>query len=74
MRNALSQEWQPLVRVRSRDGAQTYIYARDAGQHIMLMVVTIERTEAVVARVKVNPNKLRAFIENPKILGISIGH
>ncbi|HEY0006289.1 MAG TPA: hypothetical protein VGB17_16025 [Pyrinomonadaceae bacterium] len=72
LRNALSQEWQPLVRVRSREGEQTYIYARDSGQHIKLMVVNIGRKDAVVLRVKVNPDKLSAFINNPKLLGISL--
>src|SRR5918911_2115628 len=55
MRTALSPEWQPLVRVRSRDGEQLYVYAREAGENIKLMVVTIDRTDAVAARVKISP-------------------
>ena len=72
MRNALSPEWQPLVRVRSRDGEQLYVYAREAGENIKLMVVTIDRTDAVVARVKISPKRLAEFLRDPKILGISI--
>ena len=72
MRNALSADWQPLVRIRARDGDQTYVYARGVGESVNLMVVTIDRDEAVVARVKVNPEKLKAFLDNPKILGISL--
>jgi hypothetical protein len=72
MRNALSPEWLPLVRVRSRDGEQTLVYAREAGESVQLMVVNIGDTEAVVARVKVNPQKLKEFLDNPKILGISL--
>lgn len=72
MRNALSPEWQPLARVRSRDGEQVYVYAREAGENIKLMVVTIDRTDAVVARVKLSPKKLSEFLSNPKILGISV--
>ena len=72
MRNALSAEWQPLVRVRSRDGEQVYVYAREAGDNIKLMVVTIDRTDAVVARVKISPQRLAEFVSNPKILGISV--
>jgi hypothetical protein len=72
MRSALSSEWLPLVRIRSRDGEQIYVYARAAGESIQLMVVSIGRTEAVVARAKVNPQKLKEFLDNPKILGISL--
>jgi hypothetical protein len=73
MRNALSPEWQPLVRIRSREGEQTHVYAKEDGKNIKLMVVTIDRTDAVVARVKISPQRLSEFISNPKILGISIG-
>lgn len=72
MRNALSPEWRPLVRVRSRDGGQTYVYATEEGKSVKLMVVNIARDEAVIARVKVNPEKLKDFLENPRILGISL--
>ena len=72
MSSALSPEWHPLLRTRSRDGEQVYVYAREAGENIKLMVVTIDRTDAVVARVKLSPKKLREFLNNPKILGISI--
>jgi hypothetical protein len=72
MRSALSPEWQPLVRVRSRDGEQLYVYAREAGENVKLMVVTIDQTDAVVARVKLSPKRLADFLQDPKILGISI--
>ena len=72
MRSALSPEWQPLVRIRSRDGEQVYVYGREAGENIKLMVVTIDQTDAVVARVKLSPQKLSEFLNNPKILGISV--
>lgn len=72
MRNALSPEWHPLVRVRSRDGERVFVYAREAGENIKLMVVTIDRSDAVVARVKLSPKRLSEFLSNPKILGISL--
>jgi hypothetical protein len=73
MRSALKADWQPLVRVRSRDGEQVYVYARGVGNDIKLIVVTIDHTDAVIARVKVSPQKLNEFLNNPKILGISVG-
>ena len=73
LRNALSAQWQPLVRIRSRNDEQIHAYAREDGKDIKLMVVTIDRTDAVVARVKISPQRLAEFVSNPKILGISIG-
>jgi hypothetical protein len=72
LRSALSAEWQPLVRVRSGDGERVYVYAREAGENIKLMVLTIDRSDAVVARVKLSPKRLSEFLHNPKILGISL--
>ena len=72
MRGALRPEWQPLVRIRSRDGEQVYVYAREAGKNIKLLVVTIDQTDAVIARVKLSPKRLSEFLNNPKILGISV--
>lgn len=72
MRNALSPHWQPLVRLRSRNGEQMHVYAAEEGKSVKLMVVTIDGSEAVVARVKINPEKLKEFLENPKLMGISL--
>lgn len=73
MRNSLSSEWQPLVSVRQRNGDQVYIYAADAGKDIKLAVLVINQREAALARVRVNPDALRKFMDNPQILGISLG-
>jgi hypothetical protein len=70
MRNALSADWQPVVRARERDGEQVYVYAKSDGENIKLMVVTIDHTNAVVARVKISPQKLSEFLNDPKMLGI----
>jgi hypothetical protein len=73
LRTALGANWQPLARVRSRDGEQVYVYAREDGANIKLMIVTIDRDEAVVARVKFSPEKLSEFLNDPKIMGIRVG-
>ena|SRR5438067_2478322 len=72
MRNALGADWQPMMRVRSRDGEQVYVYAKGDGANIKMMVVTVDHDEAVVARFKFSPEKLSEFLNNPKILGISL--
>jgi hypothetical protein len=72
MRNALSPEWQPLVRIHSRNGEQMHIYAAEEGTSVKLMLLSIDGTDAFIARVKINPDKLKDFLENPKLLGISL--
>ena len=73
MRNSLSAEWMPLLSVRQRSGNQIYVYAAEDGKDIKLAVLSINQTEAVLARVKVDPDSLRKFLDEPKILGISLG-
>lgn len=73
LRNALDQEWQPLVRIYSRkNNEQTYIYAASEGKNVKLLVVALQPTEATLVRVKLNPNALVKFMDNPQILGISL--
>lgn len=72
MRNSLSREWSPIFRVRSRQGQQAYMYMRDSGKNVKLMLVTIEENQAAVIRATLNPEKLAEFINEPTIFGISL--
>lgn len=72
MSDAFSDEWTPILRVRNRDGNQVYMNMREDGKNVKIMLVTIDKTEAVVVRAKFNPEKLAEFIENPSIFGISL--
>ena len=72
MRNSMSAEWSPILRVRSRTGEQVYMYLSEAGKkNVKIMLVTIDKTEAVVIRAKFSPEKLADFVDNPKMFGIS---
>ncbi len=72
MRNSFNADWSPILRVRSRNGEQVYMYMREAGKSVKLAVVTIDKEQAAVIRATLNPDKLAEFINNPKIFGISL--
>ncbi len=56
--------WQPIVRSYSRrTGEHTFVYAKDLGKDVQLLVVNVEPNEAVVVQVKVNPDKLFQMID-----------
>ncbi|HST53106.1 MAG TPA: hypothetical protein VLJ61_13945 [Pyrinomonadaceae bacterium] len=72
LRRALGEGWSPLVRARTRDG-QAYVYYRESGDDLKLIVVVLGDGQATVARVRLNPQALAKFAEDPQILGISLG-
>lgn len=72
MQNSLSQDWTSVFRVRSREGQQAYMYLRETGKDVKMILVTIEKEQAAVIRAKFSPEKLAEFINNPKIFGISL--
>lgn len=72
MKNSFTEDWTSILRVRSREGEQVYMYMREAGKSVKLAVVTIDKEQAAVIRATVNPEKLAEFINDPKIFGISL--
>ncbi|NNE65113.1 MAG: hypothetical protein HKN33_00990 [Pyrinomonadaceae bacterium] len=72
MRDSFSDEWSPILRVRSEKGEHVYMNIREAGKNVKILLVTIQKDEAVVVRAKFNPDKLASFLENPRIFGISL--
>jgi hypothetical protein len=56
--------WQKFITVsEKRSGEQTSMYARPDGKLLRMMIVTIEDREAVVIEMKIEPEKLAAWIE-----------
>ena len=72
MRNSFGPEWSSIFHIRSRDGQQAYMYMRDAGENVRVVIITIDKENAVVIRATFSPDKLADFINNPKIFGISL--
>jgi hypothetical protein len=59
--------FRPFVRVSSRrDGEQTFVYARESGNDWEMLVVTLERDEACVIKMKLNPDAVSRWIEEPE--------
>ncbi len=72
MSDAFSEQWTPILRIRSREGDQVYMTIRETGNNVKILLVSINREEAQVIRARFNPERLAEFIENPEIFGISI--
>lgn len=69
----LAQSWSPLIQTASpKDGEQTYIYLRDAGEKFKVLVVTIEPREAFVVQVDLSPQALAKLMQDPDEMGKSI--
>src|SRR5687768_7762403 len=72
MRRSFGPEWSSILTVRSRDGEQVYMYMREDGKNIKIALITIGGSDAVVIRATFSPEKLVEFINDPKVLGISL--
>jgi VWFA-related protein len=75
MRTAYNEDWQPMVQVSSkRNGSShTFIYVNSSGKDVQFALAMLQDREAVVLEVKFNPDKAARFLDNPKIMGISLG-
>src|SRR5262249_37338106 len=74
MREAYNKDWQPMVQVSSkRNGAShTFIYVKSAGKDVHFALAVLEAREPVVLEVKFNPDAAARFLENQKIMGVSL--
>ena len=72
-RTMISNEWQPLIQYNSmKQNQYTHVYYAQEKDHVKLLVVTLQKDEAVVVQAKFSPEKLSQFIEDPRIIGISL--
>ncbi len=64
--DAVGNHWKPMVRVRSRNGESTNIYAQEIGRDLRLMIGTLDRDDATLVEVRVRPDKLIKFVDEMK--------
>jgi hypothetical protein len=70
---AVGETWSPLIQTLSaKSEEQTYIFIRNAGEKFNVMVVTIERREAVVVQVDLKPKTLAALMRDADGMGKAI--
>jgi hypothetical protein len=66
MQNIAGPEFRPFVGVHSRrDGEQTFVYGRELGQDFELLIVTLESNEACVVQMRVDPEEMSKWIDDP---------
>src|SRR2546425_9351239 len=73
IQSKIDPRWTPLVQYSSpREKQWTYVYVTREKEDVKLLVVTLQRTDAVVLQTKFSPEKLIEFMNNPQIMGISL--
>jgi hypothetical protein len=66
MQGALGAEWRPFVSVRNRrDNEWTCMYTSTSGKDWKLLIATVERREATVVRIKLNPEGMLKWVSKP---------
>jgi len=66
LQDVVGSEFKPFVRVLSRrDGEQTYVYARGAGDSCELLVVNFGRDEASVIQMRMKPDAMTDWFDEP---------
>ena len=71
VRSSVAAEWRPLVRFSSiRDRQWTQVFSQPDGNRIRLLVVNRSSADAFVAELRIDPDKLGAFIASQQASGI----
>lgn len=73
IRSKIDPIWSPLVEYSSpREKQWTYVYSSQDKQDVRVLVVTMQQEQAFVVQTKFSPEKLIEFMNDPKIMGISL--
>lgn len=72
MRNSFTADWSAILRARTAEGQQAYMYMREDGHNVKVALVTIDKENAAVIRATFSPDRLAEFMNDPKIFGVSL--
>ncbi|MFL6273860.1 MAG: hypothetical protein ACJ74G_01515 [Blastocatellia bacterium] len=73
LREKITPEWTPLVSYSApRERQWTYVFTAPEKEDLKLLVVTVQKQDAVVVQTKFSPARLTEFMNNPQIMGISL--
>jgi hypothetical protein len=65
-------KFQQFLRVQSKkDGEQTYVYARETGGRFEMLIVSMEKDEAVVMKMRIKHEAMAEWIDSPVSKGKS---
>ena len=74
LRSKIGPNWTPLISYSApRERQWTYVFSTQEKEDIKLLVVTVQKQDAVVVQTKFSPAKLAEFMNNPQLMGISLG-
>lgn len=74
VRKSLNKKWTPTVQSSDRvSGNRSYVYTHQSGKDLEMLTVTISSRQAIVAQARINPEAVSKFLDDPKLLGISLG-
>ncbi len=73
IRQLVSEQWRPLLQYASRGKNQwVYVYVANEKEDVKVLVVALQKEASFVAQVKFSPEKLAKFMDDPRIMGISL--
>jgi hypothetical protein len=60
---AVGGSWKPMIRVLSRNGESTNIYAQTETERLRLLIATLDKQDATFVQVNVKPQQLMRFVD-----------
>lgn len=73
VRKSVNPVWEPLIQFSApRQRQWSYAYVTREKEDVKVLIVTVQQREAFVVQFKFSPERLIAFMNDPKIMGISL--